>query len=255
MNKIDLNCDLGESFGVYKIGLDGEVIPFITSANVACGFHASDPVTMSKTVKLCAQNGVSVGAHPGYPDLLGFGRRSMNASPSDVKAYVMYQIGALSAFCKSNGIKIEHIKPHGALYNTAAKDYNLAKAICEGIYEIDPEFILLGLSGSELIKAANDTGLRAANEVFADRAYMDDGSLVPRTREGAVISDENVMIKRVIKMVGEGTVETISGKTIKIKADSVCVHGDGEKALLFVKKIKQNLNESGIKTVPLKEII
>lgn len=255
MNKIDLNCDLGESFGAYKIGLDSEVIPFISSANVACGYHASDPVVMSKTVKMCKEYGVHIGAHPGFPDLLGFGRRNMNVSPSDAKAYVMYQIGALDAFCKANGVKIQHIKPHGALYNMAGKDYNLAKAICEGIYEINSDYILLGLSGSMLLKAAEDTGLRSASEVFADRAYTDDGSLVPRTAEGAVITDENIMISRVVRMIKNGEVETISGKIIPIKADSVCVHGDGAKAVEFVKRIRKELTESGIEIAPIDEII
>lgn len=255
MNKIDLNCDLGESFGAYKIGLDSEVIPFISSANVACGYHASDPVVMSKTVKMCKEYGVHIGAHPGFPDLLGFGRRNMNVSPSDAKAYVMYQIGALDAFCKANGVKIQHIKPHGALYNMAGKDYNLAKAICEGIYEINSDYILLGLSGSMLLKAAEDTGLRSASEVFADRAYTDDGSLVPRTAEGAVITDENIMISRVVRMIKNGEVETISSKIIPIKADSVCVHGDGAKAVEFVKRIRKELTESGIEIAPIDEII
>ena len=166
MKKIDLNCDLGESFGAYKIGMDEEVIKYISSANVACGFHASDPVVMDKTVKSAKLNGIAVGAHPGFPDLMGFGRRNMNVSPSDAKAYVQYQVGALNAFCTANGVKLAHVKPHGALYNMAGKDYALSKAICEGIYEIDPNIILLGLSGSQMLKAAADTGLRCAKEVL-----------------------------------------------------------------------------------------
>lgn len=253
--KVDLNCDLGESFGAYKIGLDSEVIPYISSANVACGFHASDPTVMSKTVKMCAEYKVAVGAHPGFYDLMGFGRRNMNVSYDEAKAYVMYQTGALDAFCKANGTEIQHIKPHGALYNMAGKDYNLAKAICEGIAEINKDYILLGLSGSNLIKAACDTGLRTANEVFADRGYTDDGSLVPRNQPGALIEDEDVMIKRVISMVKDGTVETVSGKLIEIKADSICVHGDGAKAVEFVKRIRNELTAAGIEIAPIKEII
>ncbi len=255
MHKIDLNCDLGESFGAYKIGLDSDVIPFISSANIACGYHASDPVIMSKTVKLCVENNVRPGAHPGFPDLMGFGRRNMSVSPDDAKAYVIYQVGALSAFCKANGVVLQHIKPHGALYNMAGKDYALAKAICEGIYDINPEFILLGLSGSMLLKAAEDTGLRSASEVFADRGYMDDGSLVPRTQPGAMITDEDLMIKRVISMVKDGSVESVSGKKVSIKADSVCVHGDGEKAVAFVKRIRSELTSAGIEIAPIKDII
>ena len=255
MLKVDLNCDLGESFGAYTIGLDSAVIPFISSANVACGYHASDPIVMSKTVRMCRENGVAVGAHPGFPDLMGFGRRNMNVSPADAKAYVMYQIGALDAFCKANGMTIQHVKPHGALYNMAGKDYALAKAICEGIYEVNPDYILLGLSGSNLIKAAEDTGLRAAKEVFADRGYMDDGSLVPRTQPGAMITDEDVMIRRVIGMVKDGTVETVSGKIIPIRADSVCVHGDGEKAVAFVQRIRNELTAAGVAIASIQDIL
>lgn len=255
MLKVDLNCDLGESFGAYTIGLDSAVIPFISSANVACGYHASDPVVMSKTVAMCRENSVAVGAHPGFPDLMGFGRRNMNVSPADAKAYVMYQIGALDAFCKANSMTIQHVKPHGALYNMAGKDYALAKAICEGIYEVNPDYILLGLSGSNLIKAAEDTGLRAAKEVFADRGYMDDGSLVPRTQPGAMVTDEDVMIRRVIGMVKDGTVETVSGKIIPIRADSVCVHGDGEKAVAFVRRIRRELTAAGVTIASIQDIL
>lgn len=167
MNQVDLNCDLGESFGAYKIGMDDQVIPFISSANVACGFHASDPVIMQKTVQLAKKSGVSIGAHPGFPDRMGFGRRKMDVSPAEAKAYVQYQLGALSAFCRAAGVPLCHVKPHGALYNMAGKDYRLARAICEGILEFDENLILLALSGSEMVRAANDVGLRAASEVFA----------------------------------------------------------------------------------------
>lgn len=255
MNKIDLNCDLGESFGNYKLGLDEEVIKYISSANIACGYHASDPLVMSQSVKSAKENGVAVGAHPGFPDLMGFGRRNMNVQPHEAKAYVQYQVGALNAFCQANGVKLCHVKPHGALYNMAGKDYALSKAICEGIYEIDPDIILLGLSGSQMLKAAADTGLRCAMEVFADRAYEEDGSLVARTKPGAVITDENESISRVIGMVKNGTVTAITGKEIPIQAQSVCVHGDGVKALEFVKKIKAALENEGIEIAPLAQIV
>lgn len=255
MNKIDLNCDLGESFGNYKLGLDEEVIRYISSANIACGYHASDPLVMSQSVKSAKENGVAVGAHPGFPDLMGFGRRNMSVQPNEAKAYVQYQVGALSAFCRANGVKLCHVKPHGALYNMAGKDYALSKAICEGIYEIDPDIILLGLSGSQMLKAAADTGLRCAMEVFADRAYEEDGSLVARTKPGAVITDENESISRVIGMVKNGTVTAITGKEIPIQAQSVCVHGDGVKALEFVKKIKAALENEGIEIAPLAQIV
>ena len=245
--KIDLNCDLGESFGNYKIGMDEEVIKFISSANIACGFHASDPLVMEKTVALAKENGVKVGAHPGFPDLAGFGRRNMNVSPAELKAMVMYQVGALAAFCKAREIKMNHVKPHGAMYNMAAKDIKLALAIAEGIAQVDDSLILLGLSGSQLLKAAQEVGLKSAAEVFADRAYEEDGSLVARTKAGAVIADENEVIERVIKMIKLGKVQTITGKEIEIKPDSICVHGDNPKALNFVKLIRQRLTQENIK--------
>ena len=246
MPVIDLNCDLGESFGAYKMGLDEEVLPYVTSANIACGFHGGDPLVMEKTVALCKKYGVRAGAHPGFPDLVGFGRRNMSLSPKEVKASVMYQIGALKAFCNGAGIRLCHLKPHGALYNMAAKDYELAKAICQAVKEVDNSLILLALSGSEMLRAAKDTGLLAASEVFADRAYQSDGSLVPRSREGALIEDEDLAVRRVIRMAKEGVVEAIDGSTITIEAHSVCVHGDGVKALEFVKKIREGLLEAGI---------
>ena len=246
MPVIDLNCDLGESFGAYKMGLDEEVLPYVTSANIACGFHGGDPLVMEKTVALCKKYGVRAGAHPGFPDLVGFGRRNMSLSPKEVKASVMYQIGALKAFCSGAGIRLCHLKPHGALYNMAAKDYELAKAICQAVKEVDDSLILLALSGSEMLRAAKDTGLLAASEVFADRAYQSDGSLVPRSREGALIEDEDLAVRRVIRMAKEGVVEAIDGSTVSIEADSVCVHGDGAKALEFVKKIRESLLEAGV---------
>ena len=255
MLKVDLNCDLGESFGRYKLGLDEEIIPLISSANVACGFHASDPVVMQKTIKMAKQSDIQVGAHPGFLDLMGFGRRNMDISTEEAKAYVKYQLGALYAFCKGENMEIQHVKPHGALYNMAGKNYDLAKAICEAIYEFDKNIILLGLSGSQLIKAGEDTGLRVAREVFADRAYEDDGSLRARSKEGAVITDENIAIDRVFKMVQENKVTSYFGKEIEIYADSICVHGDGVKALEFVKKIRERLISEGIEIIPLKEIV
>lgn len=251
MKRVDLNCDLGESFGNYTCGMDSSVIPHISSANVACGFHAGDPLVMAKTVKLAKQYNVAVGAHPGYPDLVGFGRRNMAVSAAELKAMMQYQIGALQAFCRSQGVKLQHVKPHGAMYNMAAKDRKLADAICDAILEIDDSLILLGLSGSEMLKAAKDKGLRYASEVFADRAYEDDGSLTPRALEGSVITDEDEAIKRVLQMVNDGTVVTRSGKIIPIEADSICLHGDGAKAVEFAKRIRQELTDSGVEIVPL----
>ena len=255
MKKIDLNCDLGESFGNYKIGLDDEVIRHISSANVACGFHASDPLVMQKTVALAKENGVCIGAHPGFPDLVGFGRRNMSVSPSEAKALVQYQIGALDAFCKAAGVKLCHVKPHGALYNMAGKDEILALAVCEGIFEYDSNLILLGLSGSKMIEAGKKIGLRTASEVFADRAYEDDGSLVARSKPGAVITDENLAVSRVVEMVKNGRVTSITGNEIEIKADSICLHGDGVKAVEFAKRIKEELLKNDVEIVPLRELV
>lgn len=253
--KIDLNCDLGESFGAYKLGLDDQVLSYISSANVACGFHASDPVVMDKTVALAKDAGVAVGAHPGYPDLQGFGRRNMTIPPREVKAMVMYQIGALQAFCTARRLKLQHVKPHGALYNMAGKDEALAMAVCEAIQAVDDSLILLGLSGSKMLEAADKIGLRSAREVFADRAYEEDGSLVARTKPGAMITDEDEAVERVIRMIREGRVTAVTGKDIPIRADSVCVHGDSPKALAFVQKIRAALTAEQIQIVPLRDIV
>jgi UPF0271 protein len=246
MYTVDLNCDLGESFGAYEIGKDKDIIPLISSANVACGFHAGDPSVMSNTVALCKANRVSVGAHPGYPDLQGFGRRNMNVSPADVKAMMTYQVGALDAFCRSQGVSLRHVKPHGALYNMAAKDKSLAKAICEAIYEYDKKLILMGLSGSCMLTEAEAMGLPYAAEVFADRAYEDDGSLVARTKPGAMITDENEAVERLVGMIKDKRVRSINGNWIELCPHSVCVHGDSDKALLFVKKIREAFEKEGI---------
>lgn len=246
MYEIDLNCDLGESFGRYKLGMDEEVIPLISSANIACGWHASDPVIMAKTVHMAKENGVSVGAHTGFPDLMGFGRRNMTLTAEEAKTYTMYQLGALQAFCTAEGIRVSHVKPHGAFYNMAVKDYELAVAICEGIKAAGEGIALMGLSSSNMIMAARQTGIPFIQEVFADRAYEDDGALVARSKPGAMIEDEEEAIARVIRMIKEGKVTSLSGKDISIQADSVCVHGDGEKALTFVKRIRAALEAEGI---------
>ena len=255
MFRVDLNSDLGERFGRYTIGMDERIIPLVTSANVACGYHASDPVVMQKTVREAKKAGIGVGAHPGFPDLMGFGRREMAVSPAEAKAYTLYQLGALAAFCQAEGVKLQHVKPHGAMYNMAARDYELARAICEAVAEFDRNLIVLALSGGEMVRAAGELGLRTAFEVFADRAYEEDGSLVNRRKPGAMITDEEEAIRRVIRMVKEQKVETITGKDIAIRADSVCVHGDGEKALAFVEKIRRALQEEGVLIQPLDSFI
>jgi len=247
MKCVDLNSDVGESFGAYRVGNDEEVLKYVTSANIACGFHAGDPLIMEKTVELAVRNGVAVGAHPGYPDLMGFGRREIRAAPAEVKAYVKYQIGALSAFAAAKGIRVRHVKAHGAMYNMAAVDYDIARAIAEAVYETDKEIILLALAKSQMVRAAKDVGLRVAEEVFADRAYNDDGTLVPRSRPGAMIESEDEAIGRVIDMIDRGTVRSITGKMVEIKADSICVHGDNPEAVSFVKRIRRELESIGIK--------
>lgn len=246
MYRVDLNSDLGESFGNYTLGMDEEILKYVSSANIACGWHAGDAMVMEKTVALAKRYGTAIGAHPGFPDLMGFGRRNMAVTPAEAKAYVKYQLGALSAFAAAEGLKIAHVKPHGALYNMAAVDHALARAMCEAVYEVDPSIIFMGLANSEMIRAAEETGLRAASEVFADRAYNDDGTLVSRKLPGAVIKDEELAIGRVVRMVKEGSVESVNGKTIAIRADSVCVHGDNPKALEFVKRIRGTLADEGI---------
>ena len=255
MYKVDLNSDLGESFGRYTLGMDADILQLVSSANVACGYHASDPLVMNKTIAMAKETGVRVGAHPGFPDLMGFGRRNMDVSPAEAKAYTLYQLGALDAFCKAHGVKMQHVKPHGAMYNMAGKDYALSKAICEAIYEYDKDLIVMALSGGELVHAAEDMGLKVAREVFADRAYEEDGSMVNRRKEGAMITDENEAIARVVRMIKEQKVTAITGKDIPIKADSVCVHGDGVKALAFVKKIRETLTAEGVEIVPLVDIV
>ncbi|MDI6601517.1 MAG: 5-oxoprolinase subunit PxpA [Thermoanaerobacteraceae bacterium] len=252
---IDLNSDVGESFGVYRLGMDDEVLKYVTSANIACGYHAGDPLVMERTVEIALKNGVAIGAHPGYPDIMGFGRRDLKATPAEVKAYVKYQIGALYAFAVSKGTRIQHVKVHGAMYNMAAKDYGLARAIAEAILEVDSQMIMLAPAGSQMISAAEDVGITAAEEFFADRAYKEDGTLVPREVAGAVIEDEDVALKRVIRMLQSGRVETITGKDISIKANSICVHGDNPKALELIKKIRDGLEKNNIKVVPLSQFV
>lgn len=255
MKMVDLNSDLGESFGNYEIGLDQEVIKYVSSVNIACGWHAGDPLVMDKTIETAKAQGVSIGAHPGYPDLMGFGRRFIAVTAEEVKAYVKYQLGALMAFAKARGDKIQHVKPHGAMYNMAAKDEKLARAIAEAIYEVDKDIILMGLANSEIIKAGKEVGIKVANEVFADRAYNSDGTLVSRKLDGAVIHDSQLAIARVIRMIKEGKVETIDGVDIDIKADSICVHGDNPEAVEFVKLIRQRLEDEGVKVTSISNFI
>lgn len=252
---IDLNSDLGESFGAYTIGTDEEVIRHISSANVACGFHAGDPLVMERTVSAAKKCQVAVGAHPGFPDLLGFGRRNMVCTPQEVRAYVQYQVGALLAFTEAHGVTLQHCKPHGTLYNMAAKDVELARAIAQGIAAVDQDIILLGMAGSKLLQAGQEAGLRVASEVFADRAYQADGSLVPRSMPGAVIHDQNEVVQRALRMITEGEVTAQTGEKISLEAHSVCVHGDNPAAAQATKELRQALERAGISVVPLAQIV
>lgn len=244
--KVDLNCDMGESFGAYKMGHDEDILDFVTSANIACGFHAGDPATMRKTVKMALEKNVGIGAHPGLQDLVGFGRRNINISPQEAYDLAVYQIGALSGFVQAEGGRLQHVKAHGAFYNMAAKDAALSEAIAEAVYKINPELILFGLSGSELVKAGEKIGLRTANEVFSDRTYQPDGTLTPRTQPNALITDTDTAIGQVIRMVKEQKVQTIQNQDIAIQAETICIHGDGVRALDFAEAISKSLEKAGI---------
>ncbi|QOS98746.1 5-oxoprolinase subunit PxpA [Brevibacterium sp. JNUCC-42] len=246
MYRVDLNCDLGESFGAYRMGNDEEILTFISSANIACGYHAGDPSTMRHTVQMALEKGVAIGAHPGLPDLIGFGRRTMDISQREAHDIVLYQMGALHAFVKAQGGIMHHVKPHGALYNMAAQNDSLAEAIAEAVYSLDTELILYGLSGSRLVKAAEKIGLRSAHEVFADRTYQIDGSLTSRRQPNAVLTDTDEAVSQVIRMVKEGKVTSQQGTDVMIKADTVCIHGDGVHALSFAKQIRSQLENEQI---------
>ena len=255
MHKIDLNSDLGESFGAYTLGMDEGLMEFITSANVACGWHAGDPLVMQKTIRAAVKNSVAVGAHPGYPDLLGFGRREIKITPEEAYAYVLYQLGALNAFAQAEGVKLQHIKPHGALYNQACKDEKLAGAICCAAQIFDRELIVLAPYNSAFRTAAEAIGQPFAGEFFADRAYLPDGSLAPRSQPGAVIHDADEACRRVLQMAREGTVTCIDGSKLSMRCVSVCVHGDNAEALATVRKIRSALEAEGVLLQPMKELI
>jgi UPF0271 protein len=248
--KVDLNCDLGESYGNFKVGFDRQVMPHITSANIACGFHAGDPVVMASTVKLAKQHNLAIGAHPGFPDLMGFGRREMKLTKEEATNYIIYQVGALQAFAKAAGVELQHVKPHGALYNMAMKDAVLARAIVEAISTVDSKLIIFAIAESELAKAASKVGLRVACEVFADRAYNSDGSLVSRAVTGAVIENARTVTERAVGMVKEKRVTAIDGKTVDLdEVHTICVHGDNLEAVALVKALRKGLEKAGVEVV------
>jgi UPF0271 protein len=243
---IDVNSDLGESYGAFQIGADAELFPIISSANVACGFHGGDPKTIARTLKAATANGVRVGAHPSYPDLVGFGRRNIAASPDDVFADVLYQLGALDAFCRAQGIAMQHVKAHGALSNVAAKDKATATAIAEAVKAFNPELILFALPQSEIQFAGEAAGLPIVMEAFADRAYNPDYTLVARSIPGAMITDPAEAADRMVRLVFDGVVTTISGEDIPLPADSICIHSDTPTAVAIAQAIKTRFAAEGI---------
>ena len=250
---IDLNCDMGESFGVYRIGSDREICAYITSANIACGFHAGDPLVMERTVTFCIEAGVEVGAHPSVPDFVGFGRRVMAISPDQLRTDFIYQISALRGFIEAQGQTMQHCKPHGAIYNQAANDVELARAIAEGVKAVDPQIILVALAGSQMVEIGRDVGLKVAREGFADRAYNKDGTLVSRRRPGAVLHDPKVVAERVIIMATDGKLQAITGEQIEIgRIDTICVHGDTPGAVELARNVRKEIEtqDVGIKLEP-----
>ena len=255
-HQIDINCDLGESYGAFKVGNDEKIMPHITSANIACGFHAGDPMTMAQAINLAKKHNVAIGAHPGYPDLLGFGRREMQLTLEEVKNYMIYQVSALQGFARTAGVSLQHVKPHGALYNTAAKDEKLSKAIMDAVKALNRNLIIFAPLNSAFAKVAVEGGLRVAYEVFADRAYNPDGSLVSRKQPNAIIQEPQKVMERAIKMVKEGTVLAVNGKVVNLgEVHTICVHGDTPTAIELVKALKKGLIKVGIEVKPVSSFI
>lgn len=246
MFSIDLNCDMGESFGAWTMGSDAALMDFVSSVSIACGFHAGDASVIRKTVETAIEKSVKVGAHPSFPDLQGFGRREMKMSAGEIFDVVLYQVAALKGICEAFGATLNHVKPHGALYNTAAKNAEISAAIAEAVKKIDDNLIFYGLSGSYLISEAEKIGLRTASEVFADRTYTADGTLTPRTEPNALISDSKQAIAQVLEMIFNQKVTATNGEKVALKAESICLHGDGKHALEFAKLIHAELTKCGI---------
>ena len=249
--KIDLNCDMGESYGRYQLGNDEAMMPHITSANIACGWHAGDPLVMEATVRLAAQHGVGVGAHPGFPDLQGFGRWAMGLSPDEIEAFVLYQVAALSGFARAGGVELAHVKSHGALYNMAAQDRAMSEAIARGVARFSRDLVLVGLAGSLLVEAGLEAGLRVAREAFADRAYNPDGSLRSRRLPGAVLESPQQAAAQAVRLASEGVVVAYSGEKVRVEADTLCVHGDTPAALSIVQAIRGELSDAGVSVEPM----
>ncbi len=254
LQHIDLNSDMGESFGAYRLGADEEILRWVTSANVACGWHGGDPAVMRKTIELAKARGVRVGAHPSYPDLLGFGRRIMQITRQEARDYVLYQVGALRAFAEAQGVALQHVKAHGAIYNAAVKDRELSLGIAEAVREAGGDLILVTLPGGETLRAGRELGLRVAREAFGDRAYNEDGTLVSRKVPGSLITDPERVAARVLNIVS-GKIETITGKEIRIEADTVCLHGDTPGAAEIAHRVRERLEAAGIRPIAMSEFV
>ena len=249
--KIDLNCDMGESFGRYSLGDDAAMLAYVSSANIACGLHAGDALVMQQTMQLALQAGAAVGAHPGYPDLQGFGRRAMALTPEEVEAVVLYQVGALAGFAQAQRAELSHVKPHGALYNQAAKDRSLAAAIARGVARFSKNLILVGLAGSCLVEMGTAAGLRAAAEGFADRAYQPDGMLAPRSQPGAVFVDPEQAAAQALRLVQTGILITTGSQSAILPVETICLHGDTPHALSFAAAVRSTLNQAGVQVARL----
>jgi UPF0271 protein len=246
MKRIDLNCDMGESYGAWKMGADAGVMPYISSANIACGFHAGDPATIRTTVRLAVDRGVAIGAHPSLPDLMGFGRRTMRISPQDMYDLVIYQAGAVEAFARAAGAKLHHVKCHGALYNMAATDEGLSEAMVRAVKDLGSTVILYVLSESKNFQVAKKANIPVAGEVFADRGYSDDGTLAPRDKPGGMIESAELSVKQVLGMIEEGYVTSLGGKRVPVAADTLCLHGDQPGAVMFAQTLRKVFTEKGI---------
>ena len=253
--RLNLNADLGESFGPWEMGSDAEMLGIVGSANVACGYHAGDPLVMTSTAALALKHGVSVGAHPGFPDLQGFGRRRMDIPLPELEAMLIYQIGALEACAQTQGLRVTHVKPHGALSNLACAERKIAEAIARAVHRLDPTLILLAPAASQLIHAGRDQGLPVVEEIFADRAYLDDGNLVPRSQPGAMIHGAEASLAHVMRMVEEQALISINGKRIPVKPQSICVHGDGPDAVATARAIRTGLQAAGFDMVTIPQLL
>jgi UPF0271 protein len=249
--RVDLNADIGESFGIYQAGHDELLLGCITSGSIACGFHAGDPSVMRRTVRLAARAGVAVGAHPGFPDLVGFGRRDIHAEPREIADFVLYQVGALSGIAKAEGLRLQHVKPHGALYNMSVRNAEVAEAIVRAVASFDESLLLIGLPGSELLSAGTRLGLRVAAEAFADRSYEPDGTLTPRHLADAVLSEPGRAAERAVRMIRDGNVIARDGSTVSLQVDTICVHGDTKGAAELAAAVRLGLEQAGITVAPL----